>query len=74
MQRGEELLAATAAASLRSGVGMAISYGQCKKNRPRAIWLIEFWCLMINAICGLIYLLVFIIVVHMMRRGLDLGN
>jgi hypothetical protein len=48
--------------------------GDCKENGPWAIWLIEFWCLMINTICGLIYLLVFIIVVHRMQRGLDLGN
>jgi hypothetical protein len=25
-----------------------------KENGPRAIWLIEFWCLMINTICELI--------------------
>jgi DNA repair exonuclease SbcCD ATPase subunit len=31
---------------------------ECKENGPQAIWLIEFWCLMINTICGLIYLLV----------------
>jgi hypothetical protein len=48
--------------------------GDCKENGSRAIWLIEFWCLMINTICRLICLLVFIIVVHRMRRGLDLGN
>jgi hypothetical protein len=48
--------------------------GDCKENGPRAIWLIEFWCLMINTIYGLMCLLVFIIIVHRMRRGLDLGN
>jgi hypothetical protein len=46
----------------------------CKENGPRAIWLIKFWCLMINTICGLICLLVFLIIIHRMRRGLDLGN
>jgi hypothetical protein len=35
-----------------------------KENGPRAIWLIEFWCLMINTIRELISFLVF--VVHMM--------
>jgi hypothetical protein len=29
---------------------------------------------MINTICGLICLPVFIIIVHRMQRGLDLGN
>jgi hypothetical protein len=48
--------------------------GDCKENGPRAFWLNKFWCLMINTICGLICLLEFIIVVHRMRRGLDLGN
>jgi uncharacterized membrane protein len=48
--------------------------GGCKENGPRAIWLIEFWCLMINTTCGLICLLVFIIIVHRMRRELDQGN
>jgi hypothetical protein len=43
----------------------------CKENGPRAFWLIEFWCLMINTTCGLICLLVFIIIVHRMRRELD---
>jgi hypothetical protein len=47
---------------------------ECKENGPRAIWLIEFWCLMINTTCGLICLLVFIIIVHRMRRELDQGN
>jgi hypothetical protein len=28
--------------------------GACKENGPQAIWLIEFWCLMINTICELI--------------------
>jgi hypothetical protein len=28
--------------------------GDCKENGPRAIWLIEFWCLMINTIRELI--------------------
>jgi hypothetical protein len=46
----------------------------CKENGPRAIWLIEFWCLMINTTCGLICLLVFIIIVHMMQRELDQDN
>jgi hypothetical protein len=38
----------------------------CKENGPRAIWLNEFWCLMINTICELMCLLVF--VVHMMLK------
>jgi hypothetical protein len=46
----------------------------CKENGPRAFWLIEFWCLMNNTIRGLICLLVFIIIVHRMRRELDQGN
>jgi heme/copper-type cytochrome/quinol oxidase subunit 2 len=48
--------------------------GDCKENGPQAFWLIEFWCLMINTACGLICLLVFIIIVHRMRRELDQGN
>jgi hypothetical protein len=43
----------------------------CKENGPRAIWLKGFWCLMINITCGLMSLLVFIFIVHRMRRGLD---
>jgi hypothetical protein len=46
----------------------------CKENRPRAFWLIEFWCLMNNTIRELIKFLVFVFVVHRMRRGLDQGN
>jgi hypothetical protein len=46
----------------------------CKENGPQAIWLIKFWCLMINTTCGPICLLVFIIIVHRMRRELDQGN
>jgi hypothetical protein len=34
----------------------------CKENGPRAIWLIEFWCLMINTIHELISFLVFVFV------------
>jgi hypothetical protein len=40
----------------------------CKENGPRAIWLIEFWCLMNNTIRELISFLVFVFVVHRMRR------
>jgi hypothetical protein len=47
---------------------------RCKENGPRAIWLIEFWCLMINTTCELISFLVFVFVVHRMRRELDQGN
>jgi hypothetical protein len=36
-----------------------------KENGPRVIWLIEFWCLMINTIRELISFLVF--VVHRMQ-------
>jgi hypothetical protein len=46
----------------------------CKENGPQAFWLIEFWCLMINTTYGLICLLVFIIIVHRMRRERDQGN
>jgi hypothetical protein len=46
----------------------------CKENVPRAIWLIEFWCLMNNTIRELISFLVFVFVVHKMRRKLDQGN
>jgi hypothetical protein len=42
--------------------------GDCKENGPRAIWLNRFWCLMINITCGLMYLLVFMIVVHRMLK------
>jgi hypothetical protein len=48
--------------------------GDCKENGPRAIWLIEFWCLMINTICELINFLVFVFVVHMMLELLGLRN
>jgi hypothetical protein len=48
--------------------------GECKENGPRAIWLIEFWCLMNNTIRELISFLVFVFVVHRMRRELDQGN
>jgi hypothetical protein len=44
----------------------------CKENGSRAIWLNRFWCLMINIICGLICLLVFMFVVHRMLRLLGL--
>jgi hypothetical protein len=47
---------------------------RCKENGPRAIWLIEFWCLMNNIIRELISFLVFVFVVHRMRRELDQGN
>jgi hypothetical protein len=42
-----------------------------RKNRPRAIWLNEFWCLMINTTCELMCLLVFMFIVHKMQRELD---
>jgi hypothetical protein len=47
---------------------------RCKENGPRAIWLIEFWCLMNNTIRELISFLMFVFVVHRMRRELDQGN
>jgi hypothetical protein len=47
---------------------------RCKENGPRAIWLIEFWCLMNNTIRELISFLVFVFVVHRMQRELDQGN
>jgi hypothetical protein len=37
---------------------MSSNHG-CKENRPRAFWLIEFWCLMNNTIRELISFLVF---------------
>jgi hypothetical protein len=40
----------------------------CKENGHRAIWLNRFWCLMINITCGLMCLLVFVFVVHMMLK------
>jgi hypothetical protein len=46
----------------------------CKENRPRAIWLIEFWCLMINTIRELISFLVFVFVVDRMQDYLGLMN
>jgi hypothetical protein len=42
-------------------------FARCKENGPRAIWLIEFWCLMINTIRELISFLVFVFVVHRMQ-------
>jgi hypothetical protein len=48
--------------------------GDCKENGPRAIWLIEFWCLMINTIRELISFLVFLFVVHRMQELLGLRN
>jgi hypothetical protein len=45
--------------------------GDCKENGPQAIWLKGFWCLMINITYVLICLLVFVFIVHMMRRGLN---
>jgi hypothetical protein len=46
----------------------------CKENGPRAIWLIEFWCLMNNTIRELISFLVFVFVVHRMQDLLGLRN
>jgi hypothetical protein len=40
----------------------------CKENGPQTIWLKRFWCLMINITHGLICLLVFVSIVHRMRR------
>jgi hypothetical protein len=48
--------------------------GDCKENGPRAIWLIEFWCLMNNTIRELISFLVFVFVVHRMQDLLGLRN
>jgi hypothetical protein len=48
--------------------------GDCKENGPQAIWLIEFWCLMINTIRELISFLVFVFVVHRMQDQLGLRN
>jgi hypothetical protein len=49
-------------------------FGARKENGPRAIWLIEFWCLMINTIRELISFLVFVFVVHRMLDLLGLRN
>jgi hypothetical protein len=46
---------------LFTDIGVTVS----KENGPRVIWLIEFWCLMINTIRELISFLVF--VVHRMQ-------
>jgi hypothetical protein len=43
----------------------------CKENGPWDVWLKRFWWLMINITCGLMCLLVFVFIVHRMRRGLD---
>jgi hypothetical protein len=51
--------------------GLQSSIRPVRKNGPRAIWLNEFWCLMINTTCELMCLLVFMFIVHRMRRGLD---
>jgi hypothetical protein len=48
--------------------------GDCKENGPRAIWLNEFWCLMINIIRELMCLLVFVFVVHRMLELLALDQ
>jgi hypothetical protein len=47
---------------------------RCKENGPRAIWLIEVWCLMNNTIRELISFLVFMFVVHRMQDLLGLRN
>jgi hypothetical protein len=49
-----------------SGAIQRASEANGKENRPRAIWLNRFWCLKINITCGLMYLLVFVFVVHKM--------
>jgi hypothetical protein len=46
----------------------------CKENEPRAIWLNEFWCLMINTIRELMNFLVFVFVVHRMLELLGPRN
>jgi hypothetical protein len=46
----------------------------CKENGPRAIWLIEFWCLINNTIHELMSFLVFVFVVHRMQDLLGLRN
>jgi hypothetical protein len=38
------------------------------ENIPQTIWLNRFWCLMSNITCGLMYLLVFVFVVHRMLK------
>jgi hypothetical protein len=46
----------------------------CKENGPQAIWLNEFWCLMINTIHELMNFLVFVFVVHRMLELLGPRN
>jgi hypothetical protein len=60
--------------TIAPGCGGSRTRGGCKENGPRAIWLIEFWCLMNNTICELISFLVFVFVVHRIQRELDQGN
>jgi hypothetical protein len=48
--------------------------GDCKENGPRAIWLNEFWYLMINTIHELMNFLVFVFVVHRMLELLGPRN
>jgi hypothetical protein len=48
--------------------------GDCKENGPRAIWLNEFWCLMINTIREQMCLLVFVFVIHRMIELLGPRN
>jgi hypothetical protein len=50
---------------------LAQEEGICKENGPWVTWLNRFCCLMINITCGLMCLLVFMFIVHRMRRGLD---
>jgi hypothetical protein len=56
------------------GVSHCHGRRMCKENGPRAIWLIEFWCLMINTIHELISFLVFVFIVHRMLELLGLRN
>jgi hypothetical protein len=46
----------------------------CKENGPWAIWLNEFWCLIINTIRELMFLVVFVFVVHRMLELLGPRN
>jgi hypothetical protein len=53
-----------------SSIGLVeakVTHDECEENGPRAIWLIEFWCLMINTIRELISFLVSVFVVHRMQ-------
>jgi hypothetical protein len=64
----------TDSSSDEDAANIAVNKGLCKENGPRAIWLNEFWCLMINIIRELMNCLVFVFVVHRMLKLLGPRN